>query len=372
MTLEKYYQKVAALQEKYLKMNIFDNNDYMRQFNVVSAGLLNYLPNIHFEEHETIFKRILLHQRLSVLEQGNLHVLDSCQLEGFTAETLVLLRSKPAIICTFHLGSYRLLNLLLAQHEIPFALVASDHVVQTQGAVFADLHRQLHGSNLSLISAEGPSSAIKMLRELKNGKSLLIYIDGNTGTGKHTIDNQNSCQVSFLNQRIKARRGIGFLAHVAGVPVLPAFCYRRAIDDLRLKFFSFISPEGQQDRDSFATDLVQTIYNMAAPYIKQYPEQWEAWLYLPKVAQLVNPFPGEKRPEANLSKGDVKFDTFRFGLFKTASKNYIFDKSNFLSYPITDHLYSKLSSATKNSTCYDGIDAKTYDELLKNGVLITS
>ena len=169
-----------------------------------------------------------------------------------------------------------------------------------------------------------------------------------------------------------ARKGIGFLAHAAGVPVLPAICYRKSIHEIRLKFFDFIYPNLQMDRDNFATALVQRIYDMAAPYIEQYPEQWEAWLYLPKVAQLVNRFPAARMPITTLSKGEVKLDTFRFGLFKTASKNYIFDKSNFLSYPIMADLYSKLLNATTKPFWKEGVDAAIFDELCKNGVLITS
>lgn len=372
MQIKDKHKSIVNQQEYFQNINIFACDNHARKFHIVSAGLLNYLPAIPFVKHEEIYRGILFHRHLSTIEQDCIQALKTCQIEDFSADSLTMLKSKPAIICTFHLGSYRLLNLLLSQHDIPFSLVVSEQVVQIQGADIIEIQSKLSKSTFSLISADAPGSALKMLIELKKGRSLLIYIDGNTGSGRHTAENDNSCRISFLNQALMVRRGIGFLAHATGVPVLPTICYRKSIHEISLKFFELIFPNQQMDRYSFSKVLVQRVYDLAAPYIEKYPEQWEAWLYLPKVAQLINPFNGAKIPITAVSNGELKFDTFRFGLFKTTKNNYIFDKSNFLSYPIMSGMYDKLLNATTKPFCKNGVDDSTFAELLNNGILITS
>lgn len=360
---------IHSVEKKYSGLNIYDDGALARSYNVVSAALANFLPDIPFSKHEEIFRNVLLHRHLSTLEQGSEDLLNACTLEGFADGRLSFLKSGPCIICTFHLGSYRLLNLLLAKHNIPFALVVSENVVETQGKVFADLHQQFSQTDMTLISAEAPGSALKMLKELKKGKNLLIYIDGNVGAGKQTIDNENSCSIPFLNQKIQARKGVGFLAHAAGVPVLPVICYRKSLHDVRLRFFNPVYPNKNEDRDTFAKALVKTLYDLFAPYARTYAEQWEAWLYLPKVAQLVNPFPASTTPCP--PPGKVLFNTHRFGLFKTPGKNYIFDKSSFVSYPINDVLYTMLSRATVVPTERNSFEKNTLEDLCTNGVLVS-
>ncbi|MFT4152706.1 hypothetical protein [Parafilimonas sp.] len=166
-----YKKQITALNKECNDLKIYENDNLTRQFHIVSAGLLNYLPQIHYSRHEAIFKNILLHQRLSILEQGTSHVLRNVITKGFTAQTMRLLKAKPTIICTFHLGSYRLINLLLAKHSIPFSLVAAQKVVRNQGSVFKTLYNQFcnndSSDNFNLIDAESSNSALQMFRELK-------------------------------------------------------------------------------------------------------------------------------------------------------------------------------------------------------------
>lgn len=79
------------------------------QFNMTSASLLNYLPSISFNQHEEIFKSILLYKKLSIVEQSAYDALDMVETENLNRDTLNVLKNKPSIICTFHTGSYRII-----------------------------------------------------------------------------------------------------------------------------------------------------------------------------------------------------------------------------------------------------------------------
>ena len=370
MLTQDYQSNVARIREKYNTVTTFDNGDITRQYNIVSAALTNFLPEVSFVKHHEIFRDILFHQHLSNFDQDKPTVLENCQLENFSQDLLTRLQTSASIICTFHLGSYRLLNLFLATNKVPFSLVVSENVVREQGKLFDELHERFGAGNISLIAAEAPNSALAMMKELKKGRNLLIYIDGNTGSGDATLHNDNGCSISFLNQRIVARKGIGFLAHAAGVPVLPAICYRPSELDVRIRFFDLIMPDKSQERTEFAHALVQRIYDIASPFIKQYPEQWEAWLYLPKVTQVINKFPRGITGKWSLRSSAFVFNSMRFGLFKTSKRPYLFDKESFVSYPIASSLYATLLKAISDPVDKSSFEAKIFDELYKNEVLI--
>ncbi|MFT4152705.1 hypothetical protein [Parafilimonas sp.] len=167
-----------------------------------------------------------------------------------------------------------------------------------------------------------------------------------------------------------ARKGIGFLCHAANVPVLPVICYRNSLEEITLHFFNLIYPDITKKRDLFAKMLMQELYNLASPFIKSYPHQWEAWLYLHKVVRIINPLPiGTSVP--NVSSVDrLRFNTVHFGLFKVNRSNYIFNKSNYISYPVADDIYSTLSEARVKSLNKNCIDVNLLHELYKHQVLI--
>jgi len=169
-------------------LNIWKRDDLVRQFNLVSAGLTNYIPTINHKEHEKIYKKILMHQHLSSLEQSFFSVLDFVSYENLSDETLNLLKEKPVIISTFHTGSYRIINHFLVKNQIPYSLVIARDVLKTQGEeikrLFSEYYDGYVNNELTLIDAESSSSGIQMIREVKKGKSLLLYVDGNVGAGE--------------------------------------------------------------------------------------------------------------------------------------------------------------------------------------------
>lgn len=369
-----FKEKIKRVEKQYHNLEFYESDNLTRQFHIVSAGLLNYLPKIPYKKHEEIFKNILFHQQLSILEQDAMHLIHTMAIENFTSHTAQLLKEKPAIICTFHTGSYRLINLLLAKNGIPFSLVISQKVLQAQGSMFKRLFSRYsktkNTNSFNLINAESPGSALCMFRELKKGKSLVIYIDGNTGAVAQTNQNENSCCISFLNQQIMARKGVGFLSHAAEVPILPVVCYRKSIEEITLHFFDMIYPDRKKDRNMFAQEITQRIYDMATPIISRYPEQWEAWLYLHKIARIIKPVAINTLLPKVKSGGKLMFNNLQYGLFRVSQKNYIFNKSNYVAYPISGHVNLLLTEAMNQPVQKCSFDVNLFNELFKNHVLI--
>lgn len=354
------------------KTNFYSGDALSNQFNLVSAGLINFLPHIEVSKHESIFKGILLHQQLSLLEQSAYCVLDYVNYEGLTNEIKSILFNGPAIICTFHTGSYRLVNLFLTQNHVRYSLVIAKKVIEGQGEGFMNVYNQLPGTDIrngfSMIDAEAPGSGLRMLKELKSGRSLLLYIDGNAGAGKATSQNDNGCVVDFLHQQIFARKGITYLAHAADVPVLPVASYRKSLENIQLRFFDPIFPDKTQEREMFAEIATQRIYDLVSPIISEYPEQWEAWLYLHKVAKIVE-FQGIS-PKAGAGWRNLSFNSGQFGIFMVGDYSFLFKKSTYTSYEIPHTLYQLLASSISQPFRNHEISKSLFDQLYKEGVLI--
>ncbi|MGJ7030910.1 lysophospholipid acyltransferase family protein [Niabella hirudinis] len=373
MDKDSYYKNADRLYEKYKKLEIRKNDKLAAQFNIVSAGLFNYLPDIKTERHEILFKEILFHQKLSLLEQGRKDILDNTEIKNLEPGTWNQLKRDPAIICTFHLGSYRLINLLLAEQGVSFSLVIAKSVLESQGASFTELFNQVSGrgnASFNVIDAEAPSAAIQMLRDLKKGNSLVIYIDGNTGSISNGVQKESYITVPFLNQQISVRRGVGFLAHASNRPVLPVICYRNSLKSIVLHFFKAIAPNENQSRDAFAYELITNLYGSFEPFIRRYPEQWEGWIYLHKSAKIINPQQSQHNINMLDPSDKLIFNKEQFGLFKTKGHYYLFNKASYMSYSVNMVVYNLLENAMDCPINRSSIDLNLLSELFKHNALI--
>lgn len=368
-----YKQKRDDLATTFLmSMDIKKDEMLTAKYHIVSASLSNYLPNIDCKNHENIFRNILLHQQLSHLEQASNDAFQYFSCENLSDNILGILKNKPSIICTFHTGSYRLINLFLAKNKIPYSLVIANNVIKTQGDLFNNLYKNATHSasenGFNIINAEHPSSGLQMLKNLKKGRSLLLYMDGNTGAGSGTIKNDNHYKINFLNQMLFARKGIGFLAHTVQVPIIPVACYRTSLEEIRLHFFDPICPKANEAREVFATGSTQVIYDLFAPIIQQYPEQWEAWLYLHKSAHIVNGYQTKEQLPFNRD-GKLVLNSSLYSVFSIAGKAFLFNKNTYLSYPIDSNVYALLSRCSLQGARQKDFDIALLQQLCNNHVL---
>lgn len=378
MILEEYILKKTELVTKFAQKSKLWNEDIMiAKFNIVSACLSNYLPEISPSEHLRIFKNIFLHQQLSKFEQSFFELPDYIGYENLTTQIWSLLNKGASIICTFHTGSYRLINLFLAKNKIPFSLVVSKEMIAVEGDSLKEMYEMLNKldnshEGLKLIDAESPSSGLQMIKDLKQGRNLVIYVDGNVGAGNETINNNNSCEINFLHHKIFVRQGVGVLAHALQVPLVTVASYRKSINEIKLKFFDPIFSDVNLDRAQFTKKNMQEIYDLVAPIIIEYPDQWEAWLYLHKVTapngnDIIIALENTNLPDTN---DKLRFNSSCFGIFKIVSDCFLFKKSNYKSYKISDAVYNLLVSSAFKPIPSSEVVLNEFAELYVNKVLV--
>ena len=368
MTTNSYRQERDSIIRQFENLRDFSWNEQLNgQFALAGANLSNFLPGIDESFHAALFAGILMHRKLSILEQGRPEALEHLSTEGLDDALAARLSSEPCIICTFHTGSYRILNVFLGRAGIPFALVAGNAIIKKEGSELNRIFRECTGHDLPLINASDPRSVIRMMRELRQGRSLLFYIDGNTGSGEATRENNNSCIVPFLAGQLHARQGIAVLAGHAGVLVQPVVCYRPDLENIRLKFFGPVHPAGKGD-SSNAAALTRHLYQLAEPLISLYPEQWEAWLYLHKSAVIDQP--GPSGTAVNIAETRYQLDRNSFSLLTVGKKHFLMRKNTYSSFEIGEDLYNLLDRSTAHPIVADDQEKRVITQLLQENVLI--
>lgn len=318
------------------------------QFTLVSANILKFMPEIPFEKHEEIYNNIILHNNLSHFEQSYTEALDYVTTENLSPAYLQMLKTQPCVLSSFHFGSYRLFNTFLVQNGIPFTIVGPKAILEKEKETFKKMYANGNfAEDYRFIELESPALGLRMLRELKGGRSVFIYFDGYRGIGNR---NEGEGKIEFLKESIMARKGVAYLANAANVPLITAIAYRKSIDDIRLNFFEPVFPDKTIGKDEFAHNTTQMIYDTFTPFLKQYPGQWEAWLYLHKSIDHANnsekSLQGEKLSNLKVRNADkFSFNPMRYGLFKIKEESFLFNKQLYKTYPIDNSTYDILKKS---------------------------
>lgn len=311
------------------------------QFNFLSAGLSNYLPEIDGKLHFQIYKSLLDNLATAYSDITDKSRLADIKIkEPHSDYFKEIVKSGPLLIVTFHTGSYRLLNFLLAKWNIPISILLNQIALKEQGPIYSKLSKEISGTEtqLELIDSDSPRSAINLLKAIKDKRLIIIYIDGNTGMGDRASENKNSILVNFLNGRLYVRGGIGYLSYKTQTPVLPVLAHFDDDGSNIIECFPVIRPNAEGTKEDYEYEAMQKVYDNAASVIGKYPNQWEGWFYIHKSAVINN-----TDEEIDLQEKDLSwYKPKDFGVFRMGKDNYLIDKKHYSFQQISDNLYDKL------------------------------
>lgn len=345
------------------------------KFQVVSASFRNFLPSLEYSEHEPNFFRLLLNQRQTYFEQSLPSVPNNLKVR-FHGCSLQDIRDRPGVISTFHSGSFRVIGHYLVKNDIPFVLVVSDSSVQKENELASgkyDDHKRQH-LGFDLINANDKNSLFRINRELRKGKNILVYVDGNTGTGDD-LAGRNLLSIPFLNQQIKVRAGAAFISYITNTPIYPVVSTRLWRFVPCLDFFQPILPHKGIDRQVFVEQSISRIYKYLEKAVYKKPWQWEAWLHLHEHADITNPI-AERLPVPVSREGKkkrlVRFNEEDYSFFRIKDQYFLFRKSDYQCFGIERWLYHRLKQIYNNEYPFTVplLQRNSMGDLVKNRVVL--
>lgn len=379
--VEEYYKRINTISEKnFSDISQEKSNYYQALFSVVSCNLFQLIPSLPVERHWDTFKSIINYQSWAAIDQYYPELVKEINVVDHT-DTLKNMSHSNYIYCCFHTGSYRLVPLLLFSMGINLTLLIDDTVAQAQSANFYKVSEMIKQqknlkNKFTIITAGSNAAGIRLIKELKMGNSLFIYIDGNTGQGGAYRKDEKMTKVDFLNKNIFVRKGVGYLSHATQIPIVPVIANRESNYGNTITLFDPICADASESREEYCQRSVQQLYNIAEKKIFQYPEQWESWRYIDKCLDLSDikaPVFSVDPGVLNSDRTLIRFNAERFVIFAgDNNKFFMLDRCTYRSFHISQPFYSfliKLQTAVTIGAAKDIVSRTTLKALLDKGAL---
>lgn len=337
------------------------NKAESKDFSFVSANLSNFLPDIPQCEHEDFYIDLMQHRSLAVFHSDLTALVSRVKATG-DLEFMQKIRTQPFIFCNYHLGSYRALLGFLVKEGVDFALLLDDRTYTEQGEKINESIRSLmeaagRSITFSMFNVEDASSMMRIGQWLHSGRSLVAYLDGNTGMGGiYSQAKDVFLRFDFMGMPMKNRKGIALLSYFTKVPVIPSISYFVNKQDAPLlEFYPAVSPGAFTNKDVYILNTTLHLYGILEEKLRQYPSQWEPWLYIHKFldtdelkkrrAQFARPHISRYRPDM-----DMEFNREQYAIFRMAEVPYLFNRMLYTAHQVSDDVYTILEKCSEEDT----------------------
>lgn len=278
-------------------------------FALFSANLHRYLPKFSWRDHQILYDKWMDHHQKKPLSP-QLHLM------GVNEEVVRSCRH-PSIISLFHLSDHLVWPVLLAQRGIHFNVILDRNVYQDAKEVFDGLLNRLsiYGHPPELLFSDDPALLLKIRSRKAMGQHLLCFADG--ASGSNTVMKDERIPVPFLEGKIWLKKGIPFISHLFGMPVISLFPVTIG-NRQYLQIDKLITAGQGEDRDGYLTRCLQELYSGLEKIIRKTPYVWECWGYLHRNGMLGkiddNQLVGDKRSliQVPLNNQKIWFDRVNY------------------------------------------------------------
>lgn len=354
-----------------------------KDFSFVSANLSNFLPEIPQCRHEDFYIDLMQHRSLAVFHSDLTTLVNRVQATG-NLEFLDKIRTQPFIFCNYHLGSYRALLGFLVKEGVDFALLLDDRTYTEQGEKITGSVRSLMEAagrtvTFSMFNVEDASSMMRIGQWLHSGRSLVAYLDGNTGYGGiYSQAKDVFLRFDFMGMPMKNRKGIALLSYFTKVPVVPSISYFVNKNDAPLlEFHPPVSPGAFANKEDYVLNTTLHLYGILETKLRQYPSQWEPWLYIHKFldteelkkrrAQFSRMHTTKFRPDVTM-----EFNQEQYSLFRMGEMPYLFNRMLYIAHQVSDDVYNILEKCSEAEAFIPGNlipGASVPEELHRLGII---
>ena len=325
-------EKESLLENENVLINDYSENklDFLR----FKSGYENGFSSCEFSDEELLntFLSIKTHQAIAENDLDYENSYNHIKISEFPDE------NNPKIFCSFHLGSYTILPILLAKYKI--ALIVNKKTLSTKGKKFKTVAKLNNIEEFDIIDAEESSSIINIIKKVKQGFSLFFYLDGNTGVGGFERNDEKLEKINFLGKELLSRKGVAFLAYKLNLTIIPIYTYRKNNKNI-IFTDAYINRKNLESEsiEDFCSKCTQLLWNHFEKIVLKYPDQWEGWLYIFNFININNKNKSLLYfNEENAVSSILNFSTTK-DLFVKNEKFYIYDYYNFQTIKISKIIF---------------------------------
>lgn len=356
MNLEEYEAYVAALRQAVWNDNSIGFDDYT--VGRISSNLLHLSPNIENSQYDALIKNIFLNQTLASYDLGCSdylvpNIINDDQSLDYSFE------SSPAIICSYHYGSYRLLGPHFLKKGVKLSILIDHRVDNVKGQDFRDaldnscratdvpttMYRMRNTADTALLR--------KLLHDLRDGYSLLIYIDGNVGTNSdkgRSGKDEHLVGFNFMDCPLLSRFGFAMLGYLSKCPILPVMLRRQDKHNV-VRCYPVIKNSGMS-RDVFCQEACAAVWLHLEHALRVDPTQWESWRCIDlsvDISRLKERF-GKVNMEF-IQDVPLIFNLRRYALSNKSGTPVLYDRAEYRIIPINSKVYDALIGCSNGLMC---------------------
>lgn len=361
-----YKEEISKIHHEILDYNIdIEKLEDEKRFSFLqfTSSKKHFFPKNTKLNNLDFYNKVKTNQALSTFDLINyIEIKDNIKL-SYDPDTF----KQPKIYCTFHYGSYKVLNCILHDQNIDFSVIVNKVILEKDEDTLIELHEQeLIRSNkkndFQIINANSNSGLIKMIRALKQGKSLVIYIDGNSGVEGFNNNSEKTVVVNFLNKEIYSRTGVAFLSNHLNIPIVPVISSRSSnYEEIRIKFYDEIKPTTNNEESIRKT--TQKIWDIFSKEVSKDPTQWASILCAHHFLKIKDKVVLKGNNKEKYSINKVEFD-----FFKKADDYYLYSHNNFWTFKLSNNIFKLLRYLEENNGMYsfEELSEVVHEDLLKD------
>jgi len=329
------------MQSKNLRLEIFEEskqelkvsfekkweNHSLQTFQFLSANLSRCLPAMPESQHKSAYFDILSYKVLQGIDtQFSSKFSGIDDFNEFNYDEIK--KHLPALFVSYHTGSYRSAIAFLVKYNINVVLIADPlaykfnlEKMMYQFQLVKDAFNST--SEFIVFPADRADLALQIMGKMKQGYSVLAYLDGNSGSNGY-LNRDNSQQIPFFGQEMFVRTGLPTLSFYLKVPIIPMLSYYDERLQPRWNVYDPIAPpKGERNPAAYVDQSIRYLYSILENALQTYTMQWEGWMFIHRYLTIVAPDAGIPSSLTNIAIND------KAGLFMLDGRYYILNRENY-------------------------------------------
>jgi lauroyl/myristoyl acyltransferase len=360
-------------QELKAKLDQRFNTDSLQTYQFLSANLSKCIPSIPTDQHRDAWFDIMAFKTLQHIDTEFSSRFTG--IEDFNEFNYDEIRKLlPAVFVSFHIGSYKSAVAFLVKYNINVVLMVDPTTYKLGKEKFVEAFQRVKTafnstSELELYPADRQDLVIQIMGKMKQGYSVVAFIDGNSG-GNGYLDRENSLKVPFFGQEIYVRTGLPTLSFYLKRPIIPMLSYYDDELNARWKVYEAIAPpKGERDPAAYVDQCTRYLYGIFEEALNKYPMQWEGWMFLHRYLNTA-PFDALYPAVGGPADASAAAINDNIGLFVLDGKYYVLNKENYKLMELEPDMFQILKES--NTAAIKERPADELQPLFKNRFLINN